>query len=104
MRVASVTMIVVALCAARTPTARAQEDQASFAKRVTKYATVDTNKPKGLCWCKDGFGGTGMGEAGYVVEQVTSGQVLVGCQIPEFNGGQPAGFAPCVVEWDMLGK
>jgi hypothetical protein len=45
-----------------------------------------------------------MGEAGYVVEQVTSGQVLVGCQIPEFNSGQPAGFAPCVVEWDMLGK
>jgi hypothetical protein len=82
----------------------AAESQDAFAKRVGKYATVDTSRPKGLCWCKDGFNGAGTGEAGYVVQQVTSGQVGVSCQIPEFNRGANVGFAPCVVEWDMLGK
>jgi len=85
----------------------AAEDQAAFSKRVGKYATKDASNPKnvkGLCWCKDGIGSTGMGEAGYVVQQVTSGQVYVGCEIPEFNSGNFVSFVPCVVEWDMLGK
>jgi hypothetical protein len=83
----------------------ALEDQASFAKRVAKYATRDPSKPKALCWCKDGFFAAGSGEAGYVVEIVTLGQVGVKCMIPEYSPGvsQPD-LVPCAVEWDVLAK
>ncbi len=104
MRLILAISVGVALASFSTSSPYAAESQDAFAKRVGKYATDDTSKPKGLCWCKDGFGGQGAGEAGYVVRQVTAGQVLVSCQIPEFNNGANVGFAQCVVEWDMLGK
>ena len=88
-----------------TSAAHAVEDQAHFAKRVGKYAATDLSKPKGLCWCKDGFGSFGKsGEAGYVMEHVTQGQVIVSCEIPEYDPPFPPSLVSCAVEWDMLGK
>jgi hypothetical protein len=83
----------------------AVEDKAHFARRVAKYAASDLSKPKGLCWCKDGFGSFGnSGEAGYVMEHVTQGQVIVSCEIPEYDPPFPTSLVSCAVEWDMLGK
>src|SRR5262249_48654107 len=98
--------VTVALGFAVASPSAALEDQASFSKRVAKYATTDPDKPKGLCWCKDGFGGAGEGEAGYVAQQVTAGPVLVACQIPAYDasGKFPPILVQCAVEWDMLGK
>lgn len=104
MRIVVGVIAILALSAGVASAASMAESQDAFAKRVGKYATTDTTKPKGLCWCKDNFDGLGGGEAGYVVETVTSGQVVVSCKVAEFNNGNPAGTTPCVVEWDMLGK
>lgn len=104
MRIVAAVLIAAALGLVLTAPLQATENQAAFSKRVSKYATIDPEKPKGLCWCKGGFDGPGTGEAGYVVQIVTSGQVGVKCMIPEFNGSAPPFLVPCVVEWDMLGK
>jgi hypothetical protein len=107
MRVLLAGIVAVSLGLVLTSPLRAAESQAAFSKRVGKYATLDPSNPKsvrGLCWCKDGIGSSGMGEAGYVVQEVTAGQVFVGCSIPEYNSGVVVSFIPCVVEWDMLAK
>ena len=81
-------------------------DKDAFAKRVGKYATVDPSKPKGLCWCKDGFGpypSPASGEAGYIIQQNYGGVVSVSCMIPEFNGdGSFLDYYACYVEWGTL--
>jgi hypothetical protein len=105
MRYLGAVVLAMTLGVSLTPAAHAVEDQAHFAKRVAKYAAADLSKPKGLCWCKDGFGDFGKsGEAGYVMEHVTQGQVIVSCEIPEYDPPFPVSLVSCAVEWDMLGK
>jgi hypothetical protein len=105
MRVVVAAIVIVALGLVRTSPARAT-DRDAFAKRVGKYATIDASKPKGLCWCKDGFGPLpGSGDAGYVVQQNYGGSVVVSCMIPQFDtDGSFTDYIGCYVEWDMLGK
>jgi hypothetical protein len=105
MRYIRVAFLATTLGFVLTSAAHAVEDQAHFASRVGKYAATDLSKPKGLCWCKDGFGSFGnSGEAGYVMEHVTTGQVIVSCEIPEYDPPFPPSLISCAVEWDMLGK
>jgi hypothetical protein len=89
-----------------TSPARGATDREAFAKRVAKYATLDAVKPKGLCWCKSGYGPfPGSGDAGYVVQENYGNSVVVSCLIPLFNtDGSFLEYTGCYVEWDMLGK
>lgn len=106
MRVVGALILAMTIGFVLTSPLHAAEDQAAFSKRVGKYATTDLSKPKGLCWCKDGFGSFGnSGEAGYVMQHVTPGQVILSCEIPEYSPPSTTPtFVSCAVEWDMLGK
>jgi hypothetical protein len=103
MRALMVAVVVLALAGSSGAQAI---DRDAFAKRLGKYGTVDLAKPKGMCWCKSGFGPfPGSGTAGFVLQEVYGSSVSVSCMIPEFNlDGSFIDYIGCYVEWDMLGK
>src|SRR5215470_8557386 len=105
MRVLTAIIATAALALVASSPARAT-DMETFAKRVGKYGAFDASKPKGLCWCKDGFGPyPGSGSAGYVVQGNYGSGVSVSCLVPQFDANDSfVEYIACYVEWDMLGK